>query len=740
MRSLLLTFSATALFASAAVAQGADSIADSFGVTTLNGTLHGVGPTYAARFDAAGFEFAPVLGPTAPGDAKVQFALDGVRRGDVRTFARSEHATAPTADGNVVRYAHRRDLIEVYDVRRDGIEQRFVFAQRPAGVGDLVVSGRIATGLRLATSDAQAGLRYEIADLGGVAVGAVTGIDALGNQVAGAIRTVGERVEYTLPAWFVDRAAYPLTLDPLFGAVLPVSSSSALGAPDVAFDASNQRYCVVWNVAVSGVQTDVRGAMVSATGALVGGPLLFSNIGDASLRPRVANVNATNHFVIGWVRARSVLTTPVSYVHELMARTLDAGTGLLTNEVLIHGQTGPTVAVHVRTFDIGGESRTVPGANEALFVFRVTKTLLTIDYEYLYSGLVNVPASGDASLVGGSSGLQDLLTSAAGLTHQVTVSNHGGSAGRWFVAWTSDPGGAAPWSLIGRIVDSANTPCGSNFLIAVGTSVFGTLDSPTTATADGTRFAVAWNDYGQIRIKPGTWLGTCGSGLGMALGVQVDPMATTWSYDQPSLDFAQDKFVLAYRQRMGFAVGQVGVKTLDPATCATCGTEWSVETSAVEQQAPAIAATWSGSASQQDGAFVVWQTASNVRGIRYDATGTGFVATLGGSCGATGIVGYDGAPVLGSPHFALRLDAPTAPALALVIGLSNLSIPCGPCTLVPNADILMSGPGPHPLPLPCDLSYLGVQFWTQWLLFAPGGCSILPDFALSNAQRFTIGE
>lgn len=76
----------------------------------------------------------------------------------------------------------------------------------------------------------------------------------------------------------------------------------------------------------------------------------------------------------------------------------------------------------------------------------------------------------------------------------------------------------------------------------------------------------------------------------------------------------------------------------------------------------------------------------------------------------------------------------------MIIGLSAVSIPCGPCVLVPNTDILMTGGGPHPLPLPCDLGYLGVPFWTQWLLFAPGGCSILPDFALSSAQRFTIGE
>lgn len=30
--------------------------------------------------------------------------------------------------------------------------------------------------------------------------------------------------------------------------------------------------------------------------------------------------------------------------------------------------------------------------------------------------------------------------------------------------------------------------------------------------------------------------------------------------------------------------------------------------------------------------------------------------------------------------------------------------------------------------------------WTQWPLFAPGGCPLTPDYALSDAQRFSIGE
>lgn len=116
---------------------------------------------------------------------------------------------------------------------------------------------------------------------------------------------------------------------------------------------------------------------------------------------------------------------------------------------------------------------------------------------------------------------------------------------------------------------------------------------------------------------------------------------------------------------------------------------------------------------------------------------------LGGACGGaagTNVAGHVGAPVLGNLDFQLTLTSPSAPVLALVIGLSNLSIPCGPCTLVPAADILAAGGGPVSLPLPCDLSYLGVTFYTQWLTLQPGGCAVLPDFGLSNALQFTIAE
>jgi len=262
------------------------------------------------------------------------------------------------------------------------------------------------------------------------------------------------------------------------------------------------------------------------------------------------------------------------------------------------------------------------------------------------------------------------------------------------------------------------------------------------ATSTGAHFAVAWEDAASagILLRTMTWSGTCGSGS-MALGAVHDPLSAGLD-SQPALEFAKDKYVIAWRRSFLFGgVPRVYAKGLDPDGCVACGSEWSVDNTLLGLHQPAIAAKWSGGAAN-DEALVVWSN-SAVRGRRFEARGNGTVADLGGACGApagNNVASYLGAPVIGSSDFQLVLQNPSAPVLALLIGLSNISLPCGPCTLVPALDIVASGANPNPLLLPCDVSYLGVQFYTQWLLFAPGGCPILPDFALSNALKFTIGE
>ncbi|MBL9079096.1 MAG: hypothetical protein JNL08_16450 [Planctomycetes bacterium] len=235
-------------------------------------------------------------------------------------------------------------------------------------------------------------------------------------------------------------------------------------------------------------------------------------------------------------------------------------------------------------------------------------------------------------------------------------------------------------------------------------------------------------------------LGLCGSAL--TLGSTIVPSPSANVQTAPSIDFAGGKYVLAWTEFVPGTGLRTFAKGLDPATCAACGAVLELEASSTPQDQPAVAARRSGGDTTSDEALVVWSNGS-IRGRRFEAVGSDTVASMGGACGIAAFENYatyDGDAVLGNLDFELVLANPTLPVLALVIGLSPVSLGCGPCTLVPALDILVPFATQHPVPIPCDLSYLDVDFYAQWLLLAPGGCPLLPDFALSNALRFTIGE
>jgi hypothetical protein len=237
-----------------------------FGVRQEQGVVRAMGPDFGASFTPAGIEFTPVLGARAEQPASVRYTWTDVRRGGVEV-ARRDREVAPEPTGNRVGYRRNENLLEVYDVRQEGIEQSFVFATRPAGDGDLVVRGEIATGLPLAVVDAR-GARFTLPSGDGVAIGAVTGIDANGAKVAGSLRLVGTTLELSLPDAFVDAAAYPLVLDPLLGTVNPIGDVA--GEPDrnpsVAFDEATGRFLVVWNVQYAASSWEVRGKFTNGAG------------------------------------------------------------------------------------------------------------------------------------------------------------------------------------------------------------------------------------------------------------------------------------------------------------------------------------------------------------------------------------------------------------------------------------------------------------------------------------------
>ncbi|MBL8728958.1 MAG: hypothetical protein JNM25_11045 [Planctomycetes bacterium] len=717
--STLHVLSLAVLFAGAATAQGTDAVFRSCGATAVNGEVRACGPNWSARFDDLGIEFTPTLGQRADRPYPLRFVFESVHRGAEVAFQRDGARVAPARRGDRITYTHAGGPVEVYDVRPDGVEQSFVFATRPLGTGDLVVRGRVTTELlRVAAGDD--GVRYERAGVGGVSFGTVTGVDHCGTTVRGSIRCDGDHVEWVLPGSFVDTAAYPLVLDPLIGNAFTVADTPGVvdSQPSVAFDDTTDRYLVVWNVFPAASTAQVRGQLVAANGALVGSTMLLGQ-GLVS-RQAVGNCNGTNRFLVAYHHSDATTAS----VHVV---AVDAATGAVSNDVVIESTTPQNAVFHGAV--VGGDSRPAGTAQSMLLVYSRNGIAR--------SHIVQLPATGDPV----PAPFQVLVSN----TVDLAVTAHGGPSLQWLLTWSEKAPGTL--DLGAAMIGSTGALCSPELTVSAP-QVPEVARHPTNASADGTTFFIAWLETNagseDVRGAVLQWTGSCGTGT-LTAGATFDPTIAAGLNDEPAAAFAKDKFVLAFRNRASpTATSRILVKGLDPQTCAACGIEHEVEPGAIRQDEPALAARYTAGDLASDQALVVWSIEA-IRGRRFEALGSGSVASMGGACGITGLqdfATYNTGPAIGNLGFALELANPSGQIGALVIGLSAISVPCGACTIVPALDAILAGVSPNPLPLPCDLTLLGVEFYTQWVLLKPGyaGCPLLPDLALSNALRFTIGE
>lgn len=703
-----------------------------FATREPDGSVTAGGPDYRLHGTAGGVAFLALPGSSSASPAAVQFTLATVRRGEQVTFAGPATATPIAASASELRYEHTPTLTERYELREDGAEQSFVFATRPAGHGDLVVRGTIVTDLPLVAASDQ-GVRYE-RDGAGVTFGAVTGIDADGASVRGSIRAGAGFVEWVLPAKFVDEACYPLVLDPLIGNAFSIASTSGTDdvLPSVAYDTSSGRYLVVWNVVQTAAVAEVRGQFVSSAGALIGSSFVIEGDGAVGERPLVVNVNASNRFLVAFRRHAVTVLPTISLDDDRYVRAITAATGAMSQRVLLdEALAGDPVAPECA---LAGDLRSTAGGSNQQAIAVLRRDAFFLNSERLITRSIVVPPSGDPTV-----GMQRLLLSTTDQLQDVTITSHGGTNGRWLVTCASHATGSTPTTILGQFVDEDGDDCDVAFPIRSGTTGVG---KPTAATRDGVHFAVAWQDDASLGIAIRSVLanGNCGS-LSPVLGAISDP--TTAGLDtQPQLEFARNKYVLAWKRSfLTGPVPRVFVRGLEPDGCTACGEEWSVDNTLLGLDTPAIASRASGGDVLNDDALVVWSNTS-VRGRRFEAFSTPSVVDLGGAClaGPGNVPGYAGAPRLGDEDFAFTLNAPTAPVVGLVIGLSQSPSPCGPCTLVPTPDAIVFGTGPFALPIPCDTNWLGGQIWAQWILDTPGGCPSFPGYAVSSAQRFTIVE
>jgi len=702
---------------------------ESFGLGVHDGVLVGAGPGWKARFAAGGFEFTPALGERAPRNLPLAFSLESIRRGEGAFHLAPPEGVAPNVEGTVVRYERGGGVTETIEVRAEGIEQSFLFETLPPGSGDLVVRGRVTTELAASSIGEWVGeIRFEVEGLGGVRVDSVLGIDAEGARAPGWLRFDGTHLEIGLPASFVETAALPLVLDPLVGPVIGGFGSVAQDNlnPDVAYDATNGVYLVVWERISSSTDHDIFGQRVSANGTFVGAFILIEGGTDYATKPSVANVNQTDRFLVAYQKAAGSAGP-----FDVFARAVDAATGAVSAALTVAGNAGDDIDPDVggnRVFNIlGGGARAI------------------VVWEWVGFGVqarvVSVPASPAAptNVTGGFA-----VSVGAGVGNP-SISKHGGAGSRCLVVWNLEPAVAGQNTIQGRVVDFTGA-----LLTPVGgiSNQLGLAEAdPGVDTKDGTEFLVAWvRGPDLVRRK------MMFSGNSLVTAGTVSTLAVV-SSEAPEVGYTGEEYLVSWWRDQILVGPEVLVTNLDAPTCIQCG----VGILAGDSVGPKVATQWSGG-SAGDEALLVWTETvppmfplpqlQQIRAQRYRSD-VGQVTDLGGGCGTGGTASAVCATP-GTFNFTHRLTgaivpAPSAPVF-LVIGLGeSLNFPCGPCTLVPDpfSAVLRSATynllAADSFSLPADPGLVGLTIVEQWVIPKPSGACGAIGSDLSNAIQIVIG-
>ena len=670
-----------------------------------DGAWLGLGPDYKVHFAADHFSFVPILGAAAPHDLPLQMTVRAVDRGTMRAVG-----PASLRPGQLrVDYA-RPELVEVLELRPDGLKQSFVLETLPAGRGDLVVRADVATELVAARGATDGPLLLAMPGAGGVTIGTVTGIDADGRRTAGSLVWSGDTIDFVLPAVFVETARLPLTVDPLLSTTTAVTNGTfEERAPVVAhLNASLDLSLLVFRRTISAANHDLVGLRVTGTGAPVGAPLSIEATAADAGEPQVAEVG-TLQWIVVWERAGDIV-----------------GARVLSSAGAAQPLTIAASADDEVTPDIGGmvlqPFATVAWRNATSNTIEVCPLTVT---ENVTVGVRATVASGAQFSTVGDPALTQSNTSQRAL---LTYTNQSTLLGTQ--------------SVRGQLLLLGAGLLGTTFAIAGGSA-----DAFNAACAgDGTVFVVAYETAGVL----GQGL-SCISVRNRSTVVELgQPRSLTplgSASANPDVAWCDGSALVAWTRPNGTR-HDVMVTSVDPFTCTDCEGSQVVDSGGNESQVAICSQFGHNASPNQDRASIVWTDATGTAQVRlrqYQAV-DGVQDPLGGSCGTGGRI-YGTSARVGNAQFGLQMVA-GAPGQASLLLLSTGAIAggfaCGTCTVHPdtaqglvlfNGISSPTGSARYDLPLPAQAGFVGVSLFAQ---FVGVGSNCQGSFDLSPALRVEL--
>jgi len=428
-----------------------------------DGSLWARGANYKTSFDAAGATYYPLFGRRQQQHHPHALSPDSVTIGGQPVVF--ERTAGAVRAGDRVEL-DRGTFVEAYDFTPGSIEQTFVFAALP-GAGDLVVHIPLASALE--SSECAEGFEFR-GEHGKVSYGRATAIDAAGRSVAAATTLEDGGITIRVDAGWLSFAALPLVIDPVVSTFDIDTTSYDNYLADVAYDATYDRWLVVYEEVATAGDMDVYHVVLNGTGGFLWGGYLNSN--NASWADvRCANLNVADQFLV-------VSSVTGSGATNIRGRTVNAAFHAPGGEFDISG-----------TGDSGAKIEPSVGGDP----YPTGASYYCVAYTRIYSG------SDDDVLVrlvgpDGSVSATNYLSNSGGTHDQRPCVSRSNGGSTWVISWERWDGGVMSDIWGGRIRYDGFTLNGPFQITSGSYDFFSCVSSPLNGSQ---RTMVVWqHDYG----------------------------------------------------------------------------------------------------------------------------------------------------------------------------------------------------------------------------------------------------
>ena len=695
----------------------------------MGGTRYAVGRTYKMWFDDLGARYAPRFGERAEKNLPLHFAFQGTPLSITRT-----------ADRVVL---DRGSFQEIYDLGSEVVEQSFLIDTRSHD-GDLAFRIPVRTELQN-LEDAGTGLRFGREDLGEVRYGDATIVDAAGNRVGVESRRGADGIEITVPDSFLDRAVFPIVIDPILETIPVDTGTDNMRNPDVVYVDSSNVFIVVYERVQAGSDTDLLQRRYEADGDFLD-EILIAGSTDNERAPAIAasGGNALTAFL--------GTTDSLFPVTRIRARNRVAGSTVTHAEFDV---TGLATQNEGRP-DVGGTTASTP--HPFLITYSVATSVIvgssfSIQYAFCSTSAVS-SISSDASLPGFNINDQRL---------DPCVNQLAKAGGIWLVAYyyEDNPLLTAPeHDILGRALDPVTASFVSTLVDVSDSDTF--VDEVPDVGGDGIDLLVSWHSRTgtqdsdifarRFRFSSGTL-----NSLGNIFNLSDLDHTSPDSLDQlePKVGYDGVRFVVTYREEApGFDTFDLYASTLfATGTSLFSGSQIVLEkhtaiadtTSPIEFD-PAIASTGLDSFALGKH-FIAWTernstTDNDVEGVLYSSLGNGANAvTVQTGCGSPepglittneAVIGADYQILVANTNSPLLLIG-TQTSLPLCAGQAGCTLGVSPLVMIPAPLIISTS-------IPADPAILGVPFALQVIDLLPGSATGSLCGPPKYSQKFRVSD